>query len=137
MPRFTLQFWVCNLPCGTRNDPAARQCIRCGCNHYERHASVRASERAAIDIAPDGTISVPGRIDQPLHPKQIEMGYRREEVTSATTGRYSLAHLEKLGLVHEATNWNSEGGNMPIVVEEMPDLQPKSVEQILAEPDAF
>jgi hypothetical protein len=59
------------------------------------------------------------------------------EITSALSGPHSLAHLEKLGLVHEATSWNSSGGNMPIVAEELPELTPKSTAQILSEPDAF
>lgn len=137
MPRFTLQFWVCNLPCGTRNPPEARQCVRCGANHYERYAVVRSAERAMIDVAPDGTIGIPGRIDTPLHPKQIAAGVRRVEVESATAGQYSLKHLEQLGLVHEATNWNSEGANLSVKHEELPDLTPKPWQQILAEPDAF
>lgn len=138
MPRYTMQFWVCPLPCGNRNPPEVRECPLCSRKHYERYANVRESERSYIDVNPHtGDISVPGRIDQPLHAKQIAAGVERREVTSAIAGQYSLAHLEKLGLVHEATNWNSEGGNMPMKFEEMPDLKPKTFDQIMAEPDAF
>lgn len=137
MPRYTQQAWWCPPPCGTRNLPTDRQCSRCSRNHYERYANVRAGERAVIDISPNGDIGVPGRADIPLHPKQIAAGVRRVEVESALAGQYSLSHLEKLGLVHEATNWNSDGGNMKIVAEEMVEVKPKPLEQILAEPDAF
>lgn len=91
-----------------------------------------------MDVNPvTGDISIPGRVDQPLHPKQIAAGVERREVTSAIAGQYSLAHLERLGLVHEQTNWNSAGDNMKVVAEEPLEIKHKSVEQILAEPDAF
>ena len=138
MPRYTPVFWLCHrCSLGTRNDPTRINCHKCGALKHERHANVRVSERAAIDLAPDGSISIPGRIDQPLHPKQIAHGVRRVEVGSAISGEYSLNSLERHGLIHEATNWNSEGGNAPMSVEEMPDIKPKSVAQILSEPDAF
>jgi len=135
VPRYTLTLWIC--PHGHRNSGLVRLCGTCGFDHYQRSASIHPSERAVVDISPDGSISVPGRIDVPLHPKQIVAGVERVEVTSAIAGRHSLAHLEKLGLIHESTTWNSSGGNMPLHHEEMPDLTPKSVEQILSEPDAF
>jgi hypothetical protein len=137
MPRYTLVFWTCPLPCGNRNDPSSRSCPNCGALHYERYANVRESEKTYIDVAPDGSISMPGRLDCPLDPKQIAHGVQRIPVDSALAGQYSLKALEQRGLVHEATNWNSAGDNVSPKVEEMPDLTPKSVEQILSEPDVF
>ena len=137
MPRYTSIAWWCNPPCNQRNTFSLTHCARCGTPHYEKYANVRASERAVIDVGLDGSISVPGRADRPLHPKQIAAGVQRVEIESAITGRHSLSHLESLGLVHEATNWNSQGGNMPLVHEDTPNLTRKSVEQILAEPDTI
>lgn len=135
--RFTPVSWYCNQPCGTRNLPSDRTCSRCGRLHHEHYAQVRESEKAYVDIDPDGNISVPGRLDSPLHPKQVAAGVIRVPVDSAISGPHSLAHLERLGLVHEATNWNSCGANMTVVAEELPEVKPKSVAQILSEPDAF
>lgn len=135
MPRITPQFWYCL--CKQRNAPEVLICPSCKRPHYERYANVRESERTVIDVGRDGSISVPGRKDVPLHAKQVAAGVERVEVDSAVAGRYSLKHLEQLGLVHEATNWNSEGGNMPLVHEDVLEVKPKSFEQIMAEPDAF
>lgn len=140
--RETLHHWTCHC-CSTVNGPTIRSCASCSQLHYERHANVRASQRAAIDLAPDGTISIPGRLDSPLHPKQIAAGVQRVEVESALSGKYSLRHLEQIGLVHEATNWDAEGGMMTVrEADTVPDYLPskehhKSVEQILSEPEAF
>lgn len=135
--RFTLVSWYCNQPCGTRNRPGDIECSRCGARRFERYAQVREQEKAYVDIDPKGNISVPGRLDSPLHPKQLAAGVRRVPVDSAISGPHSLAHLERLGLVHEATNWNSNGGNMSVVAEELPEIKPKSIDQIMSEPDAF
>lgn len=135
--RFTLVCWYCNPPCNARNEPSNQLCSSCGRRRFERYAQVRESEKAYVDIDPAGNISVPGRTDTPLHPKQIAAGVQRVPVDSAISGSHSLARLERLGLVHEATNWNSDGANMSVVAEELPDLKPKSLDQILSEPDAF
>ena len=133
--RETHHFWVCNR--GTRNTAEVRRCGCCDQLHHARYAEVRSSERTVIDVGRDGSISVPGRNDYPLHPKQIAAGIQRVEVESAIAGRHSLKHLESLVLVHEATNWNSEGANMPLIHEDILDVKPKHWEQILNEPDAF
>lgn len=135
MAHLTSIAWWCS--CGTRNPGDDPTCFCCSRNRVERYANVRSSERAAIDVSQDGSISVPGRIDRPLHPKQIALGVQRVEIDSATSGRHSLAHLERLGLVHEATNWNSSGLNVPLSTPDVPDRTPKPLAQILSEPDAF
>lgn len=135
MPRYTVHSWLC--PFHHNNIGNTRICSSCGHDRFQRHANVRESERTVIDVGRDGSISVPGRKDVPLHAKQVAAGVERVEVDSAVAGRYSLKHLEQLGLVHEATNWNSEGGNMPLVHEDVLEVRPKSFEQIMAEPDAF
>lgn len=137
MPRETLHYWICNLPCGTRNLPSSLCCTRCSKLHHERYANVRSSERAAIDLSPDGSISIPGRIDSPLHPKQVALGVQRIEIDSALSGAYSLRALEQRGLVHEATNWNSNGDNLSVIESDrIPDLPSpsshRSVDEILA-----
>lgn len=135
MPRYTLISWLC--PHGHNNAGPARRCGTCGHDRFQRYANVRESQKTYIDVSPSGEVSIPGRLDCPLDSRQIAHGVQRISVDSALAGAYSLKALEQRGLVHEATNWNSNGDNVVPTVEELPDLKPKSVEQILSEPDAF
>lgn len=70
--------------------------------------AVHKSERSVVDFNPrTGQISVPGRADRPMHPKQVADGFERREIEHAT-GRdgITLSSLESKGLVHEQTSYN-------------------------------
>jgi hypothetical protein len=75
-------------------------------NQSSPNSNVHASERIAIYEDAQGHISIPGRADQPIHPKMAAAGYVRRELTTPA----EVAWLEqKKGLVHESGNYNNSG----------------------------
>lgn len=71
--------------------------------YWSGNAQIHQSEKVAIYRAPDGSVSIPGRADRPMHPKMKEAGYVREELNTGA----DVARIEKeTGLIHEASNYN-------------------------------
>lgn len=69
---------------------------------YTGDAAIHTSERAVVYEHPaTGKISVPGRVDQPMHPKMAAAGYVRKELTSP-----DIRKMESIGLIHEASNYD-------------------------------
>lgn len=118
----SLYLWFC--PNGHKNGPEDKICAKCSYGRIERHASVHTSERTVIFRNPlTDRVSIPGRSDEPMHPKLAADGYVREEIESAK----GLDALEKRGFVHVATNFDSK---MAPPAEEKEVPQPKSAAEL-------
>lgn len=67
-------------------------------------AQIHASEKVTVYRAPDGSVSIPGRADRPMHPKMAAAGYVRETLDTAADVR----RIEKeTGTIHERSNYNA------------------------------
>lgn len=88
--------------------------------------NVHKSERSVIDVHhATGKISVPGRADRPMHPKQAAAGYERVELNNWSDVRF----LESKGLVHEASNFDKGKGDAKPGMG-TPDVAPKSAAEL-------
>lgn len=66
-------------------------------------AQIHASEKVTVYRAPDGSVSIPGRGDRPMHPKMAAAGYTRETLDTASDVR----RIEKeTGTIHESSNFD-------------------------------
>lgn len=86
--------------------------------------NAHAKERTVIYRNPlTGAISVPGRADEPMHPKLARDGYERVELNTYR----EVQALESTGLVHAGTSFN--GATTPPTSE--PELAaPKSAKEL-------
>ena len=78
----------------------------CGGKGHEiapRDAQIHASEKVKYYEAPDGTISIPGRADRPMHPKMAAAGYQ-ERICDTHS---QIRQLEnRSGKLHEISHYD-------------------------------
>lgn len=104
-----------------------RSCVKCGQQHYERHAQVHASERAVVYYNPaTGEHKTPARADQNVPEIYAQQGFERREIMH-------MGSWEKeSGTVHEATTFNpgnEEFCHDPVI----PKANPKVIHDLLTD----